>query len=152
MSELGPEVLRIDDLSGREEALDLDPARVPPVRDAGFRVICPDLVGFGRSDKPVHDAAYTFNFHRGMLMRFIEALDLKRVTLVVQDWGGLLGLTLPMEYPDRIDRLIVMNTGIGVGRSPGGRRRTLSPKNYVALPRLYMAARRRYFVANVTSA
>jgi pimeloyl-ACP methyl ester carboxylesterase len=54
-----------------------------------------------------------------MLMRFIEALDLKRVTLVVQDWGGLLGLTLPMEYPDRIDRLIVMNTGIGVGRSPG---------------------------------
>ena len=53
-----------------------------------------------------------------MLMRFIEALDLERVTLVVQDWGGLLGLTLPMEYPDRIDRLIVMNTGLGVGRSP----------------------------------
>jgi pimeloyl-ACP methyl ester carboxylesterase len=54
-----------------------------------------------------------------MLMRLFEAMGLERVTLVVQDWGGLLGLTLPMEYPDRIDRLIVMNTGIGVGRSPG---------------------------------
>jgi pimeloyl-ACP methyl ester carboxylesterase len=54
-----------------------------------------------------------------MLMRFIEALDLRHVLLVVQDWGGLLGLTLPMEYPDRIDRLLVMNTGLGVGRSPG---------------------------------
>jgi pimeloyl-ACP methyl ester carboxylesterase len=67
----------------------------------------------------VDDAAYTFGFHRGMLMRLIEALGLERVTLVVQDWGGLLGLTLPMEYPERIDRLIVMNTALGVGRSPG---------------------------------
>jgi pimeloyl-ACP methyl ester carboxylesterase len=67
----------------------------------------------------VDDAVYTFSFHRGMLLRFIEALDLRRVTLVVQDWGGLLGLTLPMEYPERIDRLIVMNTGLGVGRSLG---------------------------------
>jgi haloalkane dehalogenase len=92
---------------------------VPVFTAAGHRVVAPDLFGFGRSDKPVDDAVYTFNFHRGMLMRFIEALDLQRVTLVVQDWGGLLGLTLPMEYPDRIDRLIVMNTGIGVGRSPG---------------------------------
>jgi len=92
---------------------------IPVFTAAGHRVVAPDLFGFGRSDKPVDDAVYTFNFHRGMLMRFIEALDLKRVTLVVQDWGGLLGLTLPMEYPDRIDRLIVMNTGIGVGRSPG---------------------------------
>jgi haloalkane dehalogenase/tRNA(adenine34) deaminase len=67
----------------------------------------------------VDDAVYTFGFHRGMLLRFIEALDLERVTLVVQDWGGLLGLTLPMEFPDRIDRLVVMNTGLGIGRSPG---------------------------------
>jgi len=92
---------------------------IPVFSAAGHRVVAPDLFGFGRSDKPVEDAVYTFGFHRGMLMRFIEALDLKRVTLVVQDWGGLLGLTLPMEYPDRIDRLIVMNTGLGVGRSPG---------------------------------
>jgi pimeloyl-ACP methyl ester carboxylesterase len=92
---------------------------IPVFLAAGHRVVAPDFFGFGRSDKPVDDAIYTFGFHRGMLMRFIEALDLHRVTLVVQDWGGLLGLTLPMEYPDRIDRLIVMNTGLGVGRSPG---------------------------------
>jgi haloalkane dehalogenase len=92
---------------------------VPVFTAAGHRVVAPDFLGFGRSDKPVDDAVYTFNFHRGMLLRFIEALDLRRVTLVVQDWGGLLGLTLPVEFPDRIDRLIVMNTGLGVGRSPG---------------------------------
>jgi haloalkane dehalogenase len=92
---------------------------IPVFAAAGHRVVAPDFLGFGRSDKPVDDAVYTFGFHRGMLMRFIEALGLERVTLVVQDWGGLLGLTLPMQYPDRIDRLIVMNTGIGIGRSPG---------------------------------
>jgi pimeloyl-ACP methyl ester carboxylesterase len=92
---------------------------IPVFTAAGHRVVAPDLFGFGRSDKPVDDAVYTFDFHRSMLMRFIEALDLRRITLVVQDWGGLLGLTLPMEYPERIDRLIVMNTGLGVGRSPG---------------------------------
>ncbi len=92
---------------------------IPVFAAAGHRVVAPDFLGFGRSDKPVDDATYTFLFHRTLLMRFIERLDLERVTLVVQDWGGLLGLTLPMEYPDRIDRLIVMNTGLGVGRSPG---------------------------------
>jgi pimeloyl-ACP methyl ester carboxylesterase len=92
---------------------------IPVFTAAGHRVVAPDLFGFGRSDKPVDDAIYTFLFHRGMLLRFVEALDLQRVTLVVQDWGGLLGLTLPMEFPERVDRLIVMNTGLGVGRSPG---------------------------------
>jgi len=92
---------------------------LPVFTAAGHRVVAPDLFGFGRSDKPVDDAVYTFDFHRAMLMRFLEALDLERVTLVVQDWGGLLGLTLPMEYPHRIDQLLVMNTGLGVGRSPG---------------------------------
>jgi pimeloyl-ACP methyl ester carboxylesterase len=92
---------------------------IPVFASAGHRVVAPDLLGFGRSDKPVDDAVYTFGFHRRMLLRFIERLDLSRVTLVVQDWGGLLGLTLPMEFPGRIDRLIVMNTGLGVGRSPG---------------------------------
>ena len=92
---------------------------IPIFAAAGHRVVAPDLLGFGRSDKPVDDAVYTFGFHRGMLMRFIEALDLTRVTLAAQDWGGLLGLTLPMEYPQRIDRLVVMNTGLGVGRSLG---------------------------------
>ena len=92
---------------------------IPVFTAAGHRVVAPDLLGFGRSDKPVDDALYTFDFHREMLLRFVEALDLVRITLVVQDWGGLLGLTLPMEFPGRIDRLLVMNTGLGIGRSPG---------------------------------
>jgi haloalkane dehalogenase len=92
---------------------------IPVFAAAGHRVVAPDLFGFGRSDKPIDDAVYTFLFHRGMLLRLVAALDLQRVTLVVQDWGGLLGLTLPMEFPERIDRLVVMNTGLGVGRSPG---------------------------------
>ena len=92
---------------------------IPVFTAAGHRVVAPDFLGFGRSDKPVDDAVYTFDFHRNFLLRFIEALDLKRITLVVQDWGGLLGLTLPMEFPDRIERLIIMNTGLGTGQSAG---------------------------------
>jgi haloalkane dehalogenase len=92
---------------------------IPVFLAAGHRVVAPDFYGFGRSDKPVDDAVYTFGFHRGMLLRFLEQMQLERVTLVVQDWGGLLGLTLPMEYPEQIDRLIVMNTGLGTGRSAG---------------------------------
>ena len=86
---------------------------------AGHRAIAPDFFGFGKSDKPVNDAIYTFSFHRSTLLRFIERLDLSNVTLVVQDWGGLLGLTLPMEFPQRIKRLLVMNTTLAVGASPG---------------------------------
>ena len=92
---------------------------IPVFAAAGERVIAPDFLGFGRSDKPVDDSVYTFGFHRGMLMQFFKAMDLERVTLVVQDWGGLLGLTLPMEFPGQIDRLIVMNTGLGTGKSAG---------------------------------
>ena len=83
---------------------------------AGARVVIPDLFGFGRSDKPVEDALYTFHWHRNYLKAFIERMDLKDVCLVCQDWGGLLGLTLPMDAPDRFTRLIVMNTAIGVGK------------------------------------
>ena len=86
---------------------------------AGHRVVAPDFFGFGKSDKPVDDALYTFTFHRDTLRRVIEKLDLTNVTLVVQDWGGLLGLTLPMEFPQRIRRLLVMNTALAVGASPG---------------------------------
>ncbi len=92
---------------------------IPLFAAAGHRVIAPDYLGFGRSDKPVEDAVYTFDFHRNMLLAFVAALDLQRITLVVQDWGGVLGLTLPMEAPGRYERLIVMNTGLGIGRSPG---------------------------------
>ena len=91
---------------------------IPVFLAAGHRVVAPDFFGFGRSDKPVDDAVYTFTFHRDMLLRFIERLDLTNITLVVQDWGGLLGLTLPMEIPERFRRPLVMNT-----RSPSARAR-----------------------------
>lgn len=92
---------------------------IPVFLAAGHRVLAPDLFGFGRSDKPVEDAAYTFSFHRDALKRFFERCDLLDACLVVQDWGGLLGLTLPMDYAERITRLLVMNTGLGVGRPAG---------------------------------
>ena len=92
---------------------------IPVFSQAGYRVICPDFLGFGRSDKPVDDETYTYSFHRNSLMRFFERMQLRDVCLVVQDWGGILGLTLPMEYPEQITRLIVMNTALPAGESPG---------------------------------
>lgn len=94
---------------------------IPVFLQSGARVIAPDLFGFGRSDKPVRQEDYSFAFHRDHLLRLVERLDLRNVTLVVQDWGGLLGLTLPVDpgFADRLTRLIVMNTGIGQGESPG---------------------------------
>jgi len=92
---------------------------IPVFLESGARVIAPDWLGFGRSDKPTEDSAYTFHFHRKMMLALIERLDLQNVTLVCQDWGGLLGLTIPMDMPDRFKRLLVMNTAIAVGRSPG---------------------------------
>lgn len=92
---------------------------IPVFAASGARVVAPDLFGFGRSDKPIAEDVYTFNFHRDTLIAFIERLDLKGVTLVVQDWGGLLGLTLPQVMPDRIARLLIMNTAIADGRSAG---------------------------------
>lgn len=92
---------------------------IPHFVRAGYRVVAPDLFGFGRSDKPTEDATYTFPFHRNSLMRLIERLDLSNITLVVQDWGGLLGLTIPMDMPQRFSRLLVMNTTLARGKSPG---------------------------------
>ena len=88
---------------------------------AGQRVVAPDLLGFGRSDKPEDEAFYTFTQHRAMLLEFVRALKLENVTLVVQDWGGLLGLTLPMALPGVFKRLIVMNTALGTGDVPLGK-------------------------------
>lgn len=87
----------------------------PHVLGAGGRFVAPDLFGFGRSDKPIDDARYTFSFHRTALLHFVERLALGNVTLVCQDWGGLLGLTLPLDAPDLVSRLLVMNTGLGTG-------------------------------------
>ncbi len=91
---------------------------IPHFLATGSRVVAPDFFGFGRSDKPAADAVYTFDFHRNSLLALVRALDLKNVTLVVQDWGGLLGLTLPMEMPERFSRLIVMNTALPTGDVP----------------------------------
>lgn len=94
--------------------------RMAPVfLKAGLRVIAPDLFGFGRSDKPVDDEVYTYHFHRKALLAFVDRLDLQDVCLVVQDWGGLLGLTLPLAAPLRYTRLIVMNTGLPAGEMAG---------------------------------
>ena len=91
---------------------------IPVFEAAGYRVVAPDLVGFGKSDKPKKDSAHSFTWHRQVLLEFIERLDLKHVVLVVQDWGGLLGLTLPMAAPDRYLGLLVMNTALGTGDVP----------------------------------
>lgn len=88
---------------------------IPVFTEAGHRVVAPDYFGFGRSDKPVDDAVYTFTFHRDSLMRFIERLDLRAMTLVCQDWGALLGLTLPIDMPGRFERLLMMNGALATG-------------------------------------
>jgi haloalkane dehalogenase len=93
---------------------------IPVFAAAGHRSVAPDFIGFGRSEKPTDEAAYTFTFHREMLRRFVEQLDLRNITLVCQDWGGLLGLTLPMDMPGRFARLLVMNTALATGDIPLG--------------------------------
>jgi haloalkane dehalogenase len=90
---------------------------IPPLSHAG-RVIAPDLVGFGRSDKPAAPNAYTYRSHARWLRRFIEKLDLQRITLVCQDWGGLLGLRVLSQTPERFQRVVAMNTGISRGGPP----------------------------------
>ncbi|MEM9171780.1 MAG: haloalkane dehalogenase [Pseudomonadota bacterium] len=91
----------------------------PVFVNAGHRVVAPDLFGFGRSDKPVDDSLYTFHFHRNALIALVERLDLENVCLVVQDWGGILGLTLPLAATTRFTRLLVMNTGLPAGERAG---------------------------------
>lgn len=93
---------------------------IPVFASAGDRVVAPDFPGFGRSDKPLDDAVYTFDFHRTALVELIEALDLHDIRLVVQDWGGLIGLTLPMAMPERFAGLLAMNTTLGTGDAPLG--------------------------------
>jgi haloalkane dehalogenase len=91
---------------------------IPVLAQSKARVVAPDFIGFGRSDKPEDQSLYTFDFHRQFLLDLVSKLDLKRITLVVQDWGGLLGLTLPMEMPERFERLLVMNTTLATGDVP----------------------------------
>ncbi|KRC19323.1 CMP deaminase [Acidovorax sp. Root217] len=85
---------------------------------AGDRVVAPDLIGFGKSDKPKKEAVHRFEWHRQVLLELVERLNLQRTVLVVQDWGGILGLTLPMDCPERFDGLLVMNTLLATGDVP----------------------------------
>jgi tRNA(adenine34) deaminase len=91
---------------------------IPVFLVQGHRVVAPDLIGFGKSDKPKKDSFHNFDTHRQSLLDLIERLDLQRVVLVVQDWGGILGLTLPMAAPERYRGLLVMNTTLTTGEQP----------------------------------
>src|SRR6185312_14642353 len=88
---------------------------IPPLRDAGFRCIAPDHAGFGRSDKPADLAWYSYDRHTELLNDLVERLDLRGATIVVHDWGGPIGLRVAVEQPERIDRIVVMDTGLFTG-------------------------------------
>jgi haloalkane dehalogenase len=92
---------------------------IPVLVDAGLRVVAPDLVGFGRSDKPVDRAAHTYARHVGwMRQALLDQLDLRDVTFVGQDWGALIGLRLVAEHPDRFARVVIANGGLPTGDRP----------------------------------
>ena len=88
---------------------------IPPLLDAGFRCIAPDHAGFGRSDKPTDLGWYSYDRHTALLTDLVERLDLRGATIVVHDWGGPIGLRVAVEQPERIDRIVVMDTGLFTG-------------------------------------
>lgn len=93
---------------------------IPPCVAAGHRVVAPDLIGFGRSSKPTRIADYSYQRHCDWLRAFLEALDLRSITLFCQDWGSLLGLRLAAELEPRFARIVVGNGFLPAGRPPGG--------------------------------
>jgi pimeloyl-ACP methyl ester carboxylesterase len=96
---------------------------IPACVATGLRAVAPDLIGFGRSDKPAERTDYTYQRHVDWARSFVEQLGLRAITLVCQDWGGLIGLTLPLARPERFTRLLVMNTGLGTGTVTEGFRK-----------------------------
>ncbi len=112
---------------------------IPPLARAG-RVIVPDLIGFGRSDKPRQPSAYSYRSHARWLRKFILALDLRKITLVCQDWGGLLGLRVLAQIPERFARVVAMNTGLPYGNVRTGAflkwRHFSQNVGYMDIPRL----------------
>src|SRR6266545_4350991 len=92
---------------------------MPVLASAGLRVVCPDLVGFGRSDKPTELSDHTYARHVEWVRSLVfDVLDLRGVTLVGQDWGGLIGLRLAAEHPERFARVVAANTGLPTGDQP----------------------------------
>lgn len=90
---------------------------IPPLA-AGARVVAPDYFGFGRSDKPVEPGWYSYDRHYASVERFVEELDLTDLTIVVHDWSGPIGLRFAVDHPERVERLVILNTGVGAGRAP----------------------------------
>ena len=127
---------------------------IPVFTQAGLRVVAPDLLGFGRSDKPVAEADHSFDLHRNMLLNWVERLDLKNVMLVCQDWGGIFGLTLPMAMPERFTRLLVMNTGLGTGQLTEGFRQWRAYSNSqsdLAVGKLFQRGKRELSAAEIAA-
>ena len=91
---------------------------IPVLNDAGIRTVAPDLVGFGRSDKPANREDHTYERHVAWMSSWLVANDLRGLTIVCQDWGGLIGLRLLAAHPDRFRRLVVANTGLPTGDRP----------------------------------
>ena len=91
---------------------------IPPVVAAGHRAVAPDLIGFGRSDKPSQVGWYSYDRHVASVEQLVDALGLRGITLVVHDWGGPIGLRFAVEHEDLVDRLVILDTGIGGGRPP----------------------------------
>jgi haloalkane dehalogenase len=91
---------------------------IPPVRDAGYRCIAPDLPGFGRSDKPTDIGWYTYDRHSESVVALVDELDLRDATVVVHDWGGPIGLRAAVERPERIARIVALDTGLFTGHQP----------------------------------
>jgi haloalkane dehalogenase len=92
---------------------------IPPLVEAGLRCVVPDLIGFGRSDKPTDRSAYTYAAHVAWMKQFLDAIELPPATLFAQDWGGLIGLRVAAEEPDRFERIAIGNTGLPVGEPFG---------------------------------
>lgn len=92
---------------------------MPPLLEAGHRLIVPDLVGFGRSDKPVDRAVYTYDAHVRWMRAFLDPLELENLTVFSQDWGGLITLRIAGEDTDRFSRIVAGNTALPCGESPG---------------------------------
>jgi haloalkane dehalogenase len=93
---------------------------LPILRGAGYRVICPDYAGFGRSDKPTDRGWYSYDRHLELVSALLGSLDLRDATVVVQDWGGPIGLRWAVENADRVARLAILNTGLFTGRVSRG--------------------------------
>ena len=91
---------------------------IPPVLDAGYRCIAPDHAGFGRSDKPTELDWYSYDRHSELFIELIDRLDLRDATVVVHDWGGPIGLRAAVERPERIGRMVIMDTGLFTGEQP----------------------------------